>query len=539
MPKLEVLKLKEVLDAEHLKNFKKEDLQAVVDVLNSKWFEEPVSTKTKPALARAISELVIADGVFFSKYFKDNPEAKYEDLDDFVTDTTEFNSALPEELTDEEYEDQYQQTAMITPSEIEDSENNGMTDSILEIIKKLTGLDYLEIYGFNIEETDIKEQQKEIKVTDEKVGAEIEESILQEETEQETNELVDEELSKEQACPNTIGELGINTIDFQDALEIVAPGLGREENEDIIRFEKEYIRTYSSNISVLHQFTTGIEGSVKGKELVALAKKLPAQGLNISQTKEKLIIKGDADADAEFNFIGLMMPHIDVPGDNAVWESLPDDFSGRVGVAALSCSVKAQNPIYNCVVIEKDTVVACENGVRGFQVYMESEFDGKMIILGKLAKELVKYHPTEVCIDKAYFHFRNTRGTIISVRQYASGEFSKAFYDNLLHKGVEVEIPKGSKDLVERSGIIAGKGFRDYISVDIAKGKMVIKGRSETSCLTERIQLKNKDIEVSFAIQPVLFKEILGIANYMVICENYILFKGGDITCWISKTVPN
>lgn len=550
MAKIECLKIKEITAAEHLKKFKPAQLKDVIKVFNENWFAEPVSSTTKPAMAKAIGELAIGDIEFRNKHFEDNKDASVDTLDKEITANTDHNNSLPEDISDEDYDEQCKPSPMITPDEVENGKENGLTDEVLDVIKGLTGVDYLEMYGFNVADEDIEEEVADEDPEIEEVNEEPpEESPVEEEpeAEPEKEEAKTEEKPKKakEGDPNTKtnlnpGEMGIQVADLQEALEFVNPGLGKEENEDLVRFEKNYVRTYSSNISVLHPFETGIVGSVAGKELVALAKKLPEQDLNLSQSDSKLFIKGN-QADIQFNFSTLMMPTIDIPEEGGVWHKLPKDFSEMVAVASLSCSSKARNPIYNCVVVEKDAVVACENGHRGLEVLMESEFKGgKLNIHGKLAKELIKYHPYEICIEgNSWFHFKNAFGTIVSLRQYATGEFSQAFYDNLEHKGVEVDIPGGTKKLVERSSILAGKGHRDYVTVNVSKGKMVIKGKSETGQYTEIIKLKNSDVKVEFSIHPVLFKEVLGICSYMEVCDNYILFKGNGFCCWISKTIPN
>ena len=517
MAEITCLKMKEITDKEHLKQFKPAILKSVIDIFNRTLFDEPVSSSGKPAMAKAIAEVAIADFEFRNKYFKENPEADIDDFYDKISSSTVINDGINVNLPDDEYDELCEEVPMIAPSEIENGAENGLTDKTLGVIKNLTGLDYLEMYGFGPEEKEIAEKPKEV-----------------EPEKKEKQEPVEKELPK--AKP---GEMGVHTIDLCEALEFVNPGLGKEEKEDLVMFDKQYVRTCSSNISVIHPFVSGITGCVAGKDLVALAKKLPQQDLNLSQDDSKLFIKGQ-QSDIEFNFSTLMMDHCEVPGKEAEWLKLPKDFSEMVNVASLSCSSKSRNPIYNCVVVEKDSVVACENGHRGIEVIMESAFDGILNIKGTLAKELIKYHPYEVCIEgNSWFHFKNAYGTVVSLKQYASGEFTQAFYDNLEHKGIEVDIPNGTKKLVERSSILAGKGFRDYVTVNVSGNNMVIKGRSETGCLTETIKLKNNEVETEFSIHPILFKEVLGLASYMEICENYILFKGDGICCWISKTIPN
>ena len=540
MAEITCLKMKEITDKEHLKKFKPAILKTVIEIFNKNWFDEPVSSSGKPAIAKAIAEVAIEDFEFRNKHFEQHENANFETLDDQITVNTAVNDRIDPALPDDEYDALYKDVPMITPADVENGTKNGLTDEILDVIKELTGLDYLEMYGFGLEEKEEITEEKETVVEKEEIKEEVlPEEIVEEKKEPEKQPVVDKkEVEKDLPKPNP-GEMGVHTVDLCEALEFVNPGLGKEENEDLVLFDKEFVRTCSSNISVIHPFVSGIKGCVSGKDLVALAKKLPQQDLNLSQSDSKLFIKGQ-QSDIEFNFSTLMMPTCEAPGEEAVWLKLPKNFSEMVAVASLSCSSKSQNPIYNCVVVEKDTVVACENGHRGVEVIMESAFDGVLNIKGDRAKELIKYLPYEVCIEgNSWFHFKNAYGTIVSLRQYATGEFSQAFYDNLGHKGIEIDIPNGTKKLVERSSILAGKGFRDYVTVNVSGNNMVITGRSETGCLTETIKLKDNEADVEFAIHPKLFKEVLELADYLEVCENYVLFKGPGICCWISKVVPN
>ena len=525
MTEIKALTMKEICSKEHLKKFKTEELQSVIDILNANWFATPVSSKAKESMAKAIAELALGDLEFRNNYFEENPEATITMMFDEIVKNTDSNNSLPEDLTDEEYEEQELPAPMITPDEV-DNEKNGLTDDILIIIQDLTEVDYLSLYGFEVEKEEIEEKEEQ-EVEIKEPTEEIKEVVIEQKKEKKPE--------PEKQKTNS-GEMGVSTIDFNEALKIVSSGLGREENESLIRFEKTNIRTYSSMISVLHPFVTGITGSVEGKDLVGIIKQLPQQDVNLSQTDEKLVIKGN-QANIQFNFNTLMMPCVSIPGNDSVWIPLPKDFSEMIAIASLSCSPKGRNP-YNCVIVEKDSIVACKNGHRGLEVVMAGDFHGKMNIPGKMAKIVSTYHPYEVCIDSSFFHFRNAHGTIISLRQYATGQFSQAFYDNLNLKGVEVMIPAGTKQLIERSSVLAGREFTDYVSIKVHKGSMVISARSEKGCSTETIALKNNEVEVEFAIHPILFKEIIGIVSSMEVCENYVLFKGENVTCWISKTIP-
>ena len=52
--------------------------------------------------------------------------------------------------------------------------------------------------------------------------------------------------------------------------------------------------------------------------------------------------------------------------------------------------------------------------------------------------------------------------------------------------------------------------------------------------------MPDNDLEanVEIHVNPALFIEVLGMADKMEICENFVVFRGENMTCWISKVVP-
>jgi hypothetical protein len=534
------MNIQEIISKENLKPLKLKDLKAVIDVFNKYFFNDPFKSSKKEDIARIVGEIAIDDQKFHAEFFDPEDPKCFQNFDDLIDKNATYNYQIDPELSPEEFKKKSLPCPMIRPVDIDNEQFEGLNESFLKTIEELTGVNYFKMYGFGVEEPALEEKplEKEVEAVEKepemKVESQGETKLVDGGTIYDVDDHVDENPDKSIIC---------STGDLLSALEAVSSGMGNLENENLIKFETDSLRTYSNNISVVHPFISGIEGAVIGKEMLALIKKLPEATLTLSQDDDKLYIKGVKDdgdkIDIHFNFNALRMPPVVIPHpDQPGWKDLPSDFGVCANIACMSTSTKARNFVYNCISVVGGDIYACEDGRKGVAIKMQTEFDGHMNIHGKLAKVLVNYNLEKVYNDETFFHFLSSEGTTLSLKQYADGNFSKIFFDNLKLVGETIEIPKSAKKVTERAAVLSGKKSEDYISIEITKDKMQIIGMSEAGSISEEIPMENNEIEAKFHTNPALLSELFGKMDSMDVCEDYVIFSNGEINCWISKVIP-
>lgn len=322
----------------------------------------------------------------------------------------------------------------------------------------------------------------------------------------------------------------IQKENLMTALELVKPGLA---NKDLIEQSTSFafmdgcIVTYNDEISISAP-VSGIdfEGAIKADELYKLLSRLKTEEIDISQTEsEVILVSGKTTAGLKLQTeINLPLNEI---GKFGKWKPLPDDFLEFLEIAMVSCASDMSQPVLTCVHVAKNGHIESSDNFRITRCTLEKEMPVESFLLpATSAKEVVMLNPIEIAEGEGWIHFRTDYGLTISCRV-----FEDAFPDVaplLEGKGIDIELPAGLVDVLDRAGIFAKRDhlLDETIFISIENKKLKVRAESDSGWIEEIMNVRYKDEPFSFSISPYLLKDVLKETTTCILCENKIRFDG-------------
>jgi DNA polymerase III sliding clamp (beta) subunit (PCNA family) len=326
--------------------------------------------------------------------------------------------------------------------------------------------------------------------------------------------------------------MNINKSDLVSALEKVRPGLSAKEailQSTSFAFLNGCVVTYNDEISLSHP-VEGLEitGAVQATELYQLLKKLKQEEIDISVTDNEIqLVSGKTKAGLTLQ-TEIKLPLSEVERKSK-WKILPEGFKDALRFAVSSCSKDMSKPVLTCVHVSKDGFIeGCDN-YRVARWTLEGEFPtGTFLIPQSSVLELLKLEPIKVALDGGWVHFITDDKTTMSCRV-----IDDSFPDTskLLNvKGVELSLPEGITEVLDRAGVFAKRDatMDENVTIALEKGKVRVESKSETGWFKEEVPNEYTGDDLKFDITPSLLKDILKETNSFQACGRTLKFESGD-----------
>ena len=322
----------------------------------------------------------------------------------------------------------------------------------------------------------------------------------------------------------------INRQEFLTALEVVKPGLARNEQisqATSFAFLKGKVVTYNDELSISSPLTgLEIEGAIKADKLYAFLNKIKKEELDLSvKGNEVILTTGRAKAGLPLQ-TEVTLP-LDEVSDKKKWKPLPENFLKFLSFAMTSCSKLQSTPILTCVHVTKDVIEASDN-YRMIQCNLSEELQVKeFLIPAKSAVEVVKLQPSKISEGKGWIHFETEEGVIISCRVF---EEKYPDLNSLLKvEGERITFPKTLEEVLDRAGIFSKQQNMLDESVSLTLGEKRLKIRAESGDGTwfeEEINFNYTGIPIKLQVTPYLLKSIISETLDCTLSKYKLMFEG-------------
>ena len=330
--------------------------------------------------------------------------------------------------------------------------------------------------------------------------------------------------------------------ELQQALEIVKPGLANKEiieQSTSFAFIKNRVVTYNDEISISHPVKDlTIKGAVKAEELYKLLQKINKEEIEIEIKESEVLLKaGKGKAGLRLQE-KITLPLDEIPKIEE-WQDLSETFTDQLQKVIWCTSNDMSQPIITCIHVREDGFIEATDRFRLMQTQGE-ELPFTFLLPASAAQQVIRMKPTQVALSEEWVHFTNEEGTILSCRIFEDANFPKLTQVIDGVNGTKLTFPKRIIDLVERAEIFGKAEFQTdgQISIDIQKGKIIVKGESDVGWWEEKEKMDYKGESIEFLMNPMLFKDILKETNVGEIDKQFIKFVGENwifVGCLIPK----
>jgi hypothetical protein len=322
--------------------------------------------------------------------------------------------------------------------------------------------------------------------------------------------------------------------DFQEALEIVKPGLSSKElveQSTSFAFMGDRVVTYNDEISISHPVKDlDINGAVKADELYKLLPKLKEDEFELEVSENEVIIKsGKITAGIAFE-AEIKLP-IDDIGELGKFKKIPEDLLDAMKFAAPNASTDMSRPILTAIHVSENGYVESSDSFRIARHNIGTLPIKTFLLPATSVSHVCRINPNKISEGNGWVHFKNGQGTIISCRILSDDEFVDV-NPYLKVKGNQVEWPAKTLEILERA-VIFGGGF---VSIYIEGKKMRIESKSATGWFKEVTNIRHDGDDFSFMISSEMLRGILQKTLTSVISDRLLKFEDEK---WIYVTLLN
>jgi DNA polymerase III sliding clamp (beta) subunit (PCNA family) len=322
------------------------------------------------------------------------------------------------------------------------------------------------------------------------------------------------------------------TQELKGVLEGAKPGLSSKESTAqaaCFLLQEDGIHAYNDEIYTYHPIEIGVTGAVKAEELLTVINRAKDDEIQLSVGKGELELKGKrwkAGVVMEKE-IRLPLPKIPKKG----WNEVPQGFLKALRFCARSVETGSGMPVLSCIHFDKDRAESTDRfRISQFTFSDLSEDLPSLLLHSRSAREVLRFQaPKEYTTPKGWLHLRSKSGAILSCRTN-EGEYPEVgcFFEDV--SGVDIELPKAAAGVMERVRDFA-KGWDEeqrkaLVSLSPRSFRARIEG--EGGWFEEDCPMKYKGAELSFAINPGLFLEILGETRQCRVGDAAVLFEGEE-----------
>jgi len=333
----------------------------------------------------------------------------------------------------------------------------------------------------------------------------------------------------------------VNKAELLAALEKVKPGLASKEiieQSASFSFMDGRVVTYNDEISVSHPITglKGITGAIKAQELYQFLGKIDKDEIRLRLKDNQIVLKAGR-AQAGFVFQQEIRLPIEEVGEVGEWHDLPSKFIDSLRFCAPICSKDMTRPILTCVNVHSSgTVVASDNYRMAAYSLQDKMPIETFLIPATSAQELIKYNVKQIASGKGWTHFRTEDNTIFSCRVY--NDHYPDVHQILEFEGVEVHLPSGLAQALERSQIFAKNELDDTVLVKISLNgnELMVSAQQDFGWFQERLSVEYDGEPLRFMVNPIHLHEILEQMSHCALGQDRIKFEADNWVYVIALT---
>jgi len=301
----------------------------------------------------------------------------------------------------------------------------------------------------------------------------------------------------------------INREKLLEQLESVLPGLSTREiieQSSCFVFQDKVVMTYNDEVACTQKSCLPIEGAVTAIPLVSILRKLKEEVLEITVSKEELLIKGKRKKVSIRMDTDILLP-IDSVEKPKKWKDLPDDFTNAISIIQ-QCSGKDETKFsLTCVHLTPKWIEATD-GYQAARYKISMEMDEATLVRKESIKYIIDLDMSKFSETKNWIHFKNSSGLILSCRRWIE-DFPKL--SKLLKvDGTPTKFPKGLIEAVEKAEIFSAENAEDnQVIINLKPNKLRITGKGASGYYQEIKDIKYKGESLTFRVAAGLFADLI------------------------------
>ncbi len=301
----------------------------------------------------------------------------------------------------------------------------------------------------------------------------------------------------------------INREKLLSQLESIMPGISTREiieQSSCFVFKNKTVMTYNDEIACTQKSCLPVEGAIQAMPLVSILRKLKEDELEITTSKEELLIKGKRKKAGIRMDAEILLP-IDSVEKPKGWKDLPDDFADAISIVQHCSGRDATKFSLTCVHLTPKWVEACD-GYQAARYRIKMDMEKPTLVRKESIKYIVELDMSKFNETKNWIHFKNSSGLILSCRRWVE-DFPKL--SKLLKvEGTPTKFPKGLVEAVEKAEIFAAENAEDnQVTIELRPNKLRITGRGASGYYQEVKDIKYKGPSLSFRIATELFADLI------------------------------
>jgi hypothetical protein len=333
----------------------------------------------------------------------------------------------------------------------------------------------------------------------------------------------------------------VNREEFLRALQAASPGLSVKESFEqstCFVLENGEIVSYNDEVSV--RCPSGLpddwRAAVPAKKLLEILEKLGGDELDVELTDAELKLRGKGESAAVFVESEITLPFdgVDAPGD---WADLHAEFGDAVKLVQECAGKDATQFFLTCVHVAPKWVEACDNHqITRYRI--KTGFSESCLLRQAAVRHLHVLGVSEFSEGRAWVHFRNPDGLVISCRRYA--EEYKDFSAILDVEGHPAQLPKGLGDAAAKAAVFSAE-HKDVnlVKVELSAGKVRVVGQGVTGWYRKTHKISYDGEPLAFMISPDLLAGITAKHNDCTLSEKFLRVDGGKWTYVTRLTSPD
>ena len=331
-----------------------------------------------------------------------------------------------------------------------------------------------------------------------------------------------------------------------DALTLARPGLATSdvvEQASMFVFRKKDIVTFNDELCVRVMTKVGIEGAVQAQELYALLSKLRAENVILETTDDELQVKTGKKSVAGIRLstkVYLPIGDINEAGD---FEKLPEDFIKALQLTSQTAAKNASStPVLASLHFIGNMVESCDNFRLTRYMFADDVEIPEFLLPISVAKEVVKFEPTEFSVVEGWVHFRTSDGVWLSCRTLDPGPKGYPNLDNVVEvEGEDVTFPDGFEELLDQASIFVDKStvLDEFVSVEFKKKRVWVTSEGEKGWFQKDMPCDEGNPQCQFYVNPSFLASILPLLSTATVGENYMKLQGKNFLHCVCLHVPD
>jgi DNA polymerase III sliding clamp (beta) subunit (PCNA family) len=328
-------------------------------------------------------------------------------------------------------------------------------------------------------------------------------------------------------------QLKIKRNVFANYLKDIQPVLGSElyvGGLDSIFLNGETIHAYNDKYAMTAYFETGIEGTIRAKELYQLVNKLKQEEIEIEETESTIkIVSGNTNVELNRteSDVPMFISKLELPTE---WQELPENFFDLASLCTISANISKLKGI-----VCKDSHMISTDTVRLNYGNLSDSMENFWID-DKVISDILKLSckPTQYSLEGDWLHLKSSNfifsSKIFNISLYPVDKLTAIYEEFNTAKFEEYTLPKSITDVIDRAGIFSTEDDKlHFIDITLKENLIQFSAKSSTGTIKDSIEIDLPITKkIQFKVDYNFISNAISKCPVFAIYEDNIIFKNDN-----------